>query len=78
MKQKMEIYTNEFHQSEHQAWKEVFDKLSEMFSDDCNKNRYDELFALIDSWGQENAKLRVWQKETGQFDVMTEDGRIFQ
>ena len=64
--------------NEYNAWKELIKELKVLFpKEDINANKFRPLIKAIDNHAQDNARLRIFQKEKGIFDNTKNDGRLF-
>ena len=64
--------------TEAKAWKELIKELKVLFpKEDINANKFRPLIKAIDNHAQDNARLRIFQKEKGIFDNTKNDGRLF-
>jgi len=64
--------------TEAKAWKELIKELKVLFpKEDINAEKFKPLIKAIDNHAQDNARLRIFQKEKGIFDNTKNDGRLF-
>lgn len=65
--------------TEHKAWIEMFNKFCEVLeitNEEGNQDKYRNFFCLVETWGQDLARMRIYQKENNIFDITQKDGRV--
>ena len=75
----MDIREYQQQQREYRAWQDLFNEFCRVMNitkEEGNKDKYRNFFCLVDTWGEEYAKLRIIQRENGSFDIFKEDGRV--